>query len=75
MPTTEVFSTIRVPQEVRRQLKRYAAQLDIPMYVILQIWLAGVPTNSPLPPVALAPHAPHAPTAHASGLAGELPDA
>lgn len=39
MTNSELFSTIRVPQELRRKLKRLAAADDRPMYKVLEEWL------------------------------------
>lgn len=38
MPT-EIFGVIRVPQDVRRKLKRLAAARDLPMYRVVEAWL------------------------------------
>ena len=37
--STEVFSTIRVPDNVRQKLKILSAQRNIPMYRLVEAWL------------------------------------
>ena len=38
--SAEVFSTIRVPDNVRQKLKILSAQRNIPMYRLVEEWLA-----------------------------------
>jgi hypothetical protein len=39
MPQHEIFSTIQVPVSVRRRIKLLSAQLEVPMYQLVQGWL------------------------------------